>query len=99
MSNSSSFSSYSRFSSSSSKPGAYAAQFSTIGVTHVWIRPNELVDRMSGLKGCHWLGEWERGGWGRSQSGENTEEKTSERRGPETHVEVLEGVFRTFENL
>lgn len=34
-SNSSSLSSYSRFSSSSSNPGAYALQFSTIGVTHV----------------------------------------------------------------
>lgn len=53
MSNSSSFSWYSTFSSSSSKPGAYALQFSVIPVTQMWIKPSEETEAMRGRIGCH----------------------------------------------
>lgn len=54
MSNSSSLSSYSTFSSSSSKPGAKAAQLSGDDVCQTCTSPDVVIDAMIGLVGCHW---------------------------------------------
>ena len=53
MSNSSSFSGYSMFSSSSSNPGAYALQFSVMPVVQMWIKPRDETLAMRGRMGCH----------------------------------------------
>lgn len=53
MSNSSSRSSYSTFSSNSSKPGAKAAQLSGCDVCQRLTSPEVDTDAITGLVGCH----------------------------------------------
>ena len=54
MSNSSSRSSYSTFSSTSSKPPAKAPHLSGFGWCHIRILPWFVVEARDDLKGCHW---------------------------------------------
>lgn len=53
MSNSSSFSSYSRFSSNSSNPGAKELQFSITAVCQMFRVPADVTEEIMGFVGCH----------------------------------------------